>query len=176
MSVSPRRRIKEQIVDEMSNRWKDYNNYLFIDIEKMRAEDMHSLRVHLRKKGVEMLVVKNSLFKRAMKANGIELPEKILRSSTAVIWSKDEIPEICKIFEDWRKGEERPSVKGCYAYERVWSSSHFESFVKLPSKRILQSDILGLLMGSFSTFLGLLQTQPLRLLLCIQQHYERESS
>jgi len=175
MTVPFRRRIKEKMVEEMSERWKDSNSLLFIDIEKVKSQDTHSLRMHLRKNDARMSVVKNSLFKLAMERNGIELPQEVLHRSTAVLWSSREIPELCKLFDEWRKDSEYPTVKGCYAYGKVWSATDFERFVKLPSKKSLQSNMLALLNGSLSGLLNLFQAQFMHLLLCFQEHYKKIS-
>ena len=176
MTVPFRRRIKEKMVEEMSERWRDSNSLLFIDIEKVKSQDMHSLRMHLRKNDAKMSVVKNSLFKLAMERDGVELPQEVLHRSMAVLWSGGEIPELCKLFDEWRKESEYPTVKGCYAYGKVWGAADFERFVKLPSKESLQSNMLGLLNGSLSGLLNLFQAQFMRLLLCFQEHYKKKSS
>lgn len=176
MTVPFRQRIKKKMVDEMSNRWKDPDALLFLDIERVKSQQIHSLRMHLRKNNANMCVVKNSLFKLAMRENGVELPDEIFRRSTAVVWGDGETPELCKLFDEWRKESEHPVVKGCYAYGKVWSATDFERFVKLPSKKNLQSNMLALLNGSISGLLNLLQAQFVRLLLCFKEHYKKGSS
>jgi len=162
------------MVDELSRQWKGKDGFLFINFDGQKSQSLVGLRSHLRKNGIKMGICKNSLIGLAMKKNGIEIPQDSLRKPTAVLWGDEtDIVNVCKVFSLWEKAVKEVPVKCLYAFGKIWEPVHFEQFLKMPSKQALQTRFAGLLAGTLSSFLSMMQSHFHRFLLLMQEHHKK---
>ena len=173
MVVSMRRRIKERMAEMLAAWWEGRDSCLFVDVDRISANDMHLFRTRLRQRKIEMMVVKNAVMKMALDRSGRELPEDFLRKSTGVLVGGADPVAVCRAVVEWRKEEGFPAIKGAVLFGEVLDEAGVEKMAKLPSRREMMAVVAGLLVSGLSGFLGLLQTRFARLLACMEEHVKK---
>ncbi|MGN0678548.1 MAG: 50S ribosomal protein L10 [Oscillospiraceae bacterium] len=134
------------MVAELTEKLKGAACGVLVDYRGITVADDTALRKELRENGVEYLVVKNTLLKRAAEAAGIEGLEPALSGTTAIALSKDDIVVAPKILN--KKAEDSKgtfSIKLGFVDGKVISKEEVEVYAKLPSKETLLSQLVFML-------------------------------
>lgn len=137
---------KQELVAELTEKLKSAACGVLVDYRGITVADDTALRKELRENGVEYLVVKNTLLKRAAEAAGIEGLEPALSGTTAIALSKDDIVVAPKILN--KKAEDSKgtfSIKLGFVDGKVISKEEVEVYAKLPSKETLLSQLVFML-------------------------------
>ena len=106
----------------------------FTDYIGLNVSEITKLRKEFFARGVEFLVVKNTLLKIASENNKISLSEELFSGSTAIAVSYEEPVAAAKVIRDFNKDFSLPSVKGILFEGNYLSSEEFNKIASLPSK------------------------------------------
>jgi len=179
MSESVRRRIKEWIVSELAEDMKGRDCLLFVDIEKVNANEMATLRAYLRSNRVRLKVAKNRLIKRALAQIEKPQPEELLRGMTALAWGEDETDPVavCRSLVDWQKKEGFPRVKGAIFLEQVLDEKSTLQVARMPTRNEMMAQIVGLFQNSLVGVVSVMQALLVKMLACFEnlaQKLEKE--
>ncbi len=165
---------KQAIIDNLKQEINSYSHFYLADISDLNAEKTSQLRRTCFQKEVKLIVVKNTLLKRALDASDKEADELLdaLKGNTAMLFcNTGNVP--AKLIQDFRKKNpklERPVLKAAYVEESVYvGAENLETLVNIKSKEELIGDIVTLLQSpaknvvsalqsSGQTITGLLQT------------------
>src|SRR3990172_8644566 len=79
---------KTELIKEIEEKFSDNSLLVFAEFKGLNMPDMSGLRNALRKEGMELKVVKNTLATLASKKTGLKDAEKILVGPTAVVMGK----------------------------------------------------------------------------------------
>src|SRR5574344_1119473 len=82
---------KVQIIDKIAAQIEEIPNFYITDIEGLNAEATSKLRRACYKNDIKLVVVKNTLFQKALEKRGIEGVDKIediLKGSSAIMFSQ----------------------------------------------------------------------------------------
>lgn len=137
---------KQQFVEELTEKLKNAAGGVLVDYKGISVEDDTKLRKELRENGVDYLVVKNTLLKRALNAAGIEGLDSALEGTTAIALSNDDIIAAPKVLN--KKAEDSKgqfSIKLGFVDGKVISKEEVEAYAKLPSKETLLSQLVFML-------------------------------
>ncbi len=88
--------IKELILAAYTERFKDVDNALLIDVRGIAANDNNTLRLGLAKKDIRITVVKNTLARKAFAGTGLELLIGATTGPTAVVWGAGSVVEVAR--------------------------------------------------------------------------------
>ncbi|HKK63836.1 MAG TPA: 50S ribosomal protein L10 [Bacteroidales bacterium] len=165
---------KQAIIDNLKQEINSYNHFYLADISDLNAEKTSQLRRICFQKEVKLIVVKNTLLKRALDASDKEADELLdaLKGNTAMMFcNTGNVP--AKLIKDFRKKNpklERPVLKAAYVEESVYVGAEtLETLATIKSKEELIGDVVTLLQSpaknvvsalqsSGQTITGLLQT------------------
>tara|TARA_B100001250_G_scaffold323092_1_gene286446 strand:+ start:44 stop:559 length:516 start_codon:yes stop_codon:yes gene_type:complete len=120
----------EVLVDKISKA----NSIYFTDYLGLSVADITKLRREFYLKGVEFIVVKNSLLKIASEKNKISLNDDLFMGSTAIAISYEEPVSAAKVIKDFSKEYELPKVKGILFEGTSLPGEEFKRIASLPSK------------------------------------------
>ncbi|MEA3452657.1 MAG: 50S ribosomal protein L10 [Bacteroidota bacterium] len=138
---------KAQTIEVITEQLNKYPHIYLTDTSGLNAEDTTNLRRMCFKKDVSLLVVKNTLLSNAIDKSDKELNEfkTILKQPTAIMFSEvGNAP--AKIIKDFRKKEEKPSLKAAYVEESVYVGDEMlDTLAAIKSKEELIGDIIMLL-------------------------------
>lgn len=142
--------VKQYKVDEVSSmveQLKDKSNVILTNYSGIKVKDLSKLRKVLRSKNADYRVVKNTLFKRALKEVGIEGLDEFLKGPVAVAFAKEEIGDVAKALKDFAKDVEKFSYSAGYLDNVLYNQDQIKKIADLPSKEVLLAQVLGLVNG-----------------------------
>ena len=144
-----KKEVKGQIIESISAQLKAYPNFYVTDIAGLNAGQTSKLRRECFNAGIELCVVKNTLFAHALKAIGnaeMATLEQTLTGNTAIMYT--EVPAAPgKLIKKLQKeGFEKPVVKGAYVQECVFlGAESLNELAAIKTKEELIADVIALL-------------------------------
>ena len=151
---------KNVIIDSLSDSIKSENHFYLADTSNLNAADTSLLRRKCFEKNVRLLVVKNTLLKKALEKVGDEYNDlhPVLKDSTSIIFSEiGNVP--AKLIKEFRKKHDRPILKAAFVEKSVYiGDDQLDVLSSLKSKEELISDVIALLQSPLKTVLSQLQS------------------
>ncbi len=155
-----RREEKTDIINSLAGTLKEYSHFYLTDTAQLNAADTSDLRRKCFENQIKLVVVKNTLLKRALEQVGLECGElfPVLKGSTAVMFSNNGNTP-AKMIRDFRKSHPKPLIKGAYIEESVYVGDNLlETLVALKSREELIGDIIMLLQSPAKNVISALQS------------------
>ena len=158
-----RKEDKGAIINNLTEVVKSYPNFYLTDIEAMDAEKTSQLRRECFKQEVKLVVVKNSLLRKALKnVEGDFSPlHGALKGNTAVMFSQvaNAPARLIKDFTKDTKGEGKPQLKAAYVQESFYvGAENLDALVSIKSKNELIADVIALLESPAKNVISALQS------------------
>lgn len=151
---------KATIIDSLVEQINSSNHFYLADISELNAADTSELRRTCFKQNVKLVVVKNTLLRKALEksekqAEGLY---EILKGSTSVMFTdQGNVP--AKLIKDFRKKRPKPLLKGAFVEESVYiGDDQLDALVAVKSKNELIADVVALLQSPVKTVLSQLQS------------------
>ncbi|MCC7474360.1 MAG: 50S ribosomal protein L10 [Pirellulales bacterium] len=88
--------VKDLIVKDLRNRLSGVEDALLVDVIGLKNDKNVALRQRLRKKNIQLLVVKNSLARRAAEGTRLERAFDSAHGTLALIWGGEDIISLAK--------------------------------------------------------------------------------
>ncbi len=88
--------LKNLISDDLKKRLDGVEDLIVVDVMKLNSEKTVTLRKTLRQKNINLLVVKNSLMRRATEGTVLAPAFEGVEGSAAVIWGAEDIVSLAK--------------------------------------------------------------------------------
>ena len=155
-----RRTEKESIIDNLTEQINNASHFYLTDISELNAADTSNLRRKCFEKEVELVVVKNTLLKKALdKSEGnFEDLYDILKNSTSIMFCETgNVP--AKLIKDFRITHERPVLKAAFVEASIYlGDEQLEALASLKSKDELIGDVLALLQSPINNLLSALHS------------------
>lgn len=155
-----RKEEKNQLIDAITEQLNSNNTIYLTDISELNAEDTSSLRRLCFKKDIKLMVVKNTLLKRAMEKSDKDLDElyAVLNGPTSLMFSEaGNAP--AKLIKEFRKKSEKPYLKGAYVEEVSYlGNDQLEMLINIKSKNELIADVIALLQSPAKQVISGLQS------------------
>ena len=158
-----RKEDKGAIINNLTEVVKSYPNFYLTDIEAMDAEKTSKLRRECFKQEVKLVVVKNSLLRKALEnVEGDFSPlQGALKGNTAVMFSQvaNAPARLIKDFTKDTKGEGKPQLKAAYVQESFYvGAENLDALVSIKSKNELIADLVALLQSPAKNVVSALQS------------------
>ncbi len=137
---------KASIVSDLSEKINRSPFMLVTDYQKMKVTQFGELRNRLSPAGAEVRVVKNSFLKRAMAESGYPDVSDQLTGQTAVVLGENDVAPVAKILKTFAAEFKIAALKVGVVDKVILSTKDVEALAELPSREVLLSQLLGLLM------------------------------
>jgi large subunit ribosomal protein L10 len=151
---------KAIIVENLTSTIGAYSHIYLTDTTGLNAGATSDLRRLCFQKEVKLMVVKNTLFQKAMEQSerNMEGLEEALKGTSAVMFSNTgNLP--AKLIKEFRKKGSIPAFKGAFVEESVYiGESQLEALVSIKSKEELLGDIIGLLQSPMKNVVSALKS------------------
>jgi large subunit ribosomal protein L10 len=138
---------KASIVSDLSEKLNRSPFLLVTDYQRMKVDQFGELRNRLAPAGAEVRVVKNSFLKRAMADSGMPDVGDKLTGQTAIVMGENDVAPVAKILKLFAAEFKIATLKIGVVNKAVLSTSDVEALAELPSREILLSQLLGLLLA-----------------------------
>ena len=133
---------KIEQVEQVAKKIAEAKSAALIQYQGLNAADIAQLRSDIKKNGGSLEVVKNSLITRALEKMGIKLPETLTGPTGIAYCNEDEIAPLKEI-DKVNKAKEVTSFKYGIYDKKLLSLDELKTFLSLPSKSALISQLLG---------------------------------
>ncbi len=140
--------VKQYKVDEVANlveRLKARNNMILTNYSGIQVKNLSKLRKTLRSKNAEYRVVKNTLFKRALKEVGIAGLDDYLKGPIAVAFVNEEFGDVAKVLKDFAKDVDKFTFSAGYMGSVVYNQEQIKRIADLPSKEVILSQVMSMI-------------------------------
>lgn len=173
-----RREEKNAVIDRLAEQINEYPHFYLADTSELNASDTSNLRRKCFEKDIKLVVVKNTLLKKALekseKADFSQLFDTLKGSTSVMFTETGNIP--AKLIKDFRKTSVKPVLKAAFVEESFYiGDTQLEVLATLKSKNELIADIIALLQSPAKTVVSQLQSGGNTLAGVVKTLSEREA-
>ncbi|HEY8677723.1 MAG TPA: 50S ribosomal protein L10 [Candidatus Dormibacteraeota bacterium] len=148
---------KAATVETITTRLKSSSTAVLADYRGMTVAQMSDLRRKLRDGGIDMMVVKNTLARRAAKAAGYEALNTELMGPIAMIFADEDVSAPARILNEYIRANRKMVIKGGLLEGQVIKAEAVVELADLPSREILLSRLLGAMQAPLANLASVLQ-------------------
>lgn len=148
---------KEAYVAQIKSKLEKSEILVLTSIEGVTVEEINKLRKELRANQSEIRVVKNTLFRRAIKDLQMDALEDYTTGSTAVVFGYADPIAPVKVLFDFASKVPKFKFKAGYFNKQVLDINKLESLSKLPSKEQLLAMLLSTLIAPIRNLISVTQ-------------------
>jgi len=168
---------KTEVIDSLVQQLADNSHFYLTDVASLTAEKTSQLRRLCFKKNIKMLVVKNSLLKKAMeRSEGKDYQPLLgsLKGSTAIMFSEVG-SDPAKLIKEFRVKNDKPVLKAAFVEECAYiGDNQLEVLASIKSKNELIGDIVGLLQSPAKNVISALKSSGGKLAGIVKTLSEKE--
>ena len=149
------KQVKDLITQEFTARLKDVDGVAVINPRGINAIKNNLIRRRLHEKGLRMMVVKNTLARRATEGTPLNGFEKLLDGPSAVIYGKESLPTIARAVLDEKKADDTLELRGVYFAGEIYPGAKgVEQVSKLPTREEAIGQIVALVLSPGKNLAG----------------------
>jgi len=155
-----RKEEKQLLIDDITVQLSKNANFYLTDISNLNAEKTSNLRRLCFSKSIKLVVVKNSLLRKAMEKSGKDMSELYvtLSGATSIMFSESGNAP-AKLIKEFRKTSDRPILKGAFIEEAAYiGDNQLDFLISIKSKNELVGDLIALLQSPIRNVVGSLQS------------------
>jgi len=134
-------------VSELIGRLKERKNFILTDYSGVKVNDLANLRRQLSEKDARYKVIKNNLFRRALKEAGYAPIDEHLKGPLGVAFSGDQVGEVAKILKEFSEKNEKFSYLAGVFDNVIYGKEQIKRIADLPSKEVLLSQTMSMING-----------------------------
>lgn len=152
---------KRQIIESLAAKLNEYPHFYVTDIAELNADQTAKLRRKCFEQEVSLMVVKNTLFIKALEATDkadAELVKALTGSTSVMFTSINKTP--AQIIKDFRKKNPKgkPVLKAAFVEECIYiGDQNLDALAAIKSREELIGDIIGMLQSPMKNVISALQ-------------------
>jgi large subunit ribosomal protein L10 len=155
-----RREEKNAIIDSLAEKLKEYSHFYLTDTAQLNAADTSDLRRKCFENDIKLVVVKNTLLKRALEMSEGDFEElyQVLKGTTSIMFAQTGNAP-AKLIKEFRKRHDKPVLKGAYVQESVFVGEQMlDTLISGKTREELIGDIILLLQSPAKNVVSALQS------------------
>ena len=167
---------KQVIINNLKDQIDSYSHFYLTDISGLNAENTGNLRRLCFNQSVKLVVVKNTLLRKALESSNKNVEEiyEALKGNTSVMFSENaNIP--AKLIKEFRKKNDKPVLKAAFVEESIYiGDDQLDALSSIKSKEELIGDVLTLLQSPMKSVLSALSSSGSQLAGALKTLSEKE--
>ena len=149
--------VKNLVQDEYKKKFDGVTEFVVVDTTGTGGVDNNMLRGELKKKGIRMAVVKNSLMCLALQQLQMDAACSIFASGPCTIaYGGDSVVDVAKELVAWSKKIKTIEFKGAFVDGVVMDGAGAKELAKMPNRAELQGQVAQLALSPGSNVAGAL--------------------
>jgi large subunit ribosomal protein L10 len=170
--------VKGLVQKEYEKRFTGMNSFMVLRTSGINGIDNNVIRGALKSKGIRMMVVKNSLMRKALENLGHPSAGQLFDGGPCtVVFGGDSIVDVAKEIEVWmQKQKKKPimAVRGAYVEGDVLNAAAAAGLHKMPSRAELQGRIAGIALAPGAKLAGALLAPSRAIAGCVKSLIEKK--
>src|SRR5271154_2576271 len=154
---------KQFISSEYLTRLNASPYFIVVDYQGLKVGPITELRKRLSKAGAEMHVVKNSIFRLAVKEAGLGDLGTSMTGQMAVVTGQRDVSSAAKIVKTFGAEFDKPKIRFGYLKNQRLESADIVALADLPSIEVLRSRLLGVIMAPATKLATVINTPATQL-------------
>ena len=151
---------KIQVIEQLTKEINSYSHYYLADISNLNAEVTSDLRRLCSKREVKLVVVKNTLLRKALEnseKNSSELSDVLVNNTSIMFSNSGNVP--AKLIKEFSKKNKKPVLKGAYVEQCAYvGADQLEALINVKSKEELIGSIIATLQSPMKNVISALQS------------------
>jgi large subunit ribosomal protein L10 len=151
---------KNQVIDSLAQQLSASKHFYLADIAALNAEQTSKLRRKCFEKDIKLVVVKNTLLRKALEKVGSGYAElfPVLKENTSLMLTEVS-SDPAKLIKEFRREFPKPILKGAYVEESIYvGDNQLDALASIKSKEELIGDIILLLQSPAKNVVSALQS------------------
>ncbi len=148
---------KKVIVAEIKEKIDQAQSVIVADYRGLKVKEVTELRALLRKQGVELKVVKNTLVKIAADQAEVQGLDSYLNGNNMWAFSMQDPTSAAKVLRDYAKTHPNLILKGGIVDKKAIDAAKAVALADLPSREVLLAQVAGMLQGPITGLVNVLQ-------------------
>jgi large subunit ribosomal protein L10 len=166
---------KEEIQATYADWLKRSQSVILVEYTGARMKDMDAIRAKVRESGGEFHVVKNTLLRRALKDQGMSLPDEALLKSSAMSFAFNDPAATAKALADATKSMTFVKVKAGFMAGQLLDAAQVKSLAELPPLPVMRARLLGMLQAPASQLVRTI-AEPARSMAAVVKAYSEKAA
>jgi large subunit ribosomal protein L10 len=155
-------------------KWLKQSEALFVvEYVSLSMKEIDAFRAKARELGSEIHLVKNTLFNRALEAQGYPKPA-FLEGTSLVGFAFSDAPALAKVFTEFVKGSDTRKVKGGFLGKELITDKQVKALSDLPTMPVMRATLLGVISAPASKFVRTL-AEPARSMAAVVKAYSEKA-
>lgn len=166
---------KEQLIQGMIESLSSAKTVVLVNYQGLKVKEIHDLKKKLFESGIHFQILKNTLFKIALKKAEIEVEPQILDQPVAVVWGLNDEVVPAKIAVEFSKVAEKLEILGAIVNGNYVDISTVKQIAALPGREELYAKLVGTLNAPMSRLVNALQGNLRSLVYILKQYQESKN-
>jgi large subunit ribosomal protein L10 len=159
---------KAETIEQAKEWYSKASGVVFTDYRGLKNKEIASLRSDLRKKGGELHVIKNTLFRKAVGEDTAGLlPDELHNGTTAFAFVFENEADVAKALLDYARTSKKLVVKGGMFGGRALNAAQVQALSELPPRDVLIAQVIGAIAAPLTTLVGTIEAlyaDPIRVI------------
>lgn len=154
-----RKEDKATVIEQITATLKEYTHVYLTETTALNAEKTSNLRRECYKNDIKLLVVKNTLLKKAMESLDTDYSSlfgSLKGSTTLMLSNTGNAP--AKLIKSFMKDNSQLGFKAAYVEESFYGADQLDALVAIKSKNELIADVIALLQSPVKNVVSALQS------------------
>ena len=173
-----KREDKDNIISNLTESINHSKHFYLTDTSELNAESTSQLRRKCFEQDIRLLVVKNTLLRKALEkcSENFEELYGVLKNSTSIMFSeRGNVP--AKLIKEFRKTLDKPLLKAAYVEESFYiGDDQLDTLARIKTKEEVIGDVILLLQSPAQNLLSALQSSKQKLAGIVKTLTEKEQN
>lgn len=166
---------KEELAAEYTRELATSSGMILAHYNRLTVQQMQALRHRVAEAGGKVYVVKNTLLRHALEAQGLKPPADLLTGPTLAAFCHKDAPAVAKVFRDYVKEVEEGlfTLRGAMVEGQFMPAEAISALADMPSREVLLAQVLGTINAPASQVVGVIASGVRQVLNVLQAYVDK---